>query len=79
MDLSFLFLIWLCMTLVLSPFEGDAQRVDAPNGVNRVDQFDQYFRKIFQQTTIKTVFFFFLVWKKTGKRPCAKEMEKKKF
>ncbi|KAG0341002.1 hypothetical protein BG004_006199 [Podila humilis] len=43
MDLSLVFLLWLCMTLVLSPFESDAQRVDAPNGVNRVQQFDQYF------------------------------------
>lgn len=73
MDLSFLFLIWLCMTLVLSPFEGDAQRVDAPNGVNRVDQFDPYFRKIFQQTT-KTLFFFGV--EETSQRPCAKRMKK---
>ncbi|KAG0335554.1 hypothetical protein BG000_007431 [Podila horticola] len=51
MDLSFLFLIWLCITLVLNPFEGDAQRVDAPSGVNRVTQFDQYF----QDTTTCTV------------------------
>ncbi|KAF9429997.1 hypothetical protein BGZ94_008728 [Podila epigama] len=50
MDLSLVFLIWLCITLVLSPLEGDAREVDAPEGVNRVGQFDQYFRGSIQCT-----------------------------
>jgi len=45
-DLSYVFLIWLCISLALSATHVQAQdQVDPPNRVTRPNQFDMYFGK----------------------------------